>query len=138
MDIETKLYEEILSELEKLKGHEAGSTEHKAILDEVTKLMDRAIEIEKINASATEKTAAREADEKLKNMELELEREMKQKQLDEDRKDRLARNWIAGIGLGVTTVSGVWMTLKGLKFEETGSICSPLVRGWLTKWIPRK
>ena len=66
----------------------------------MTKLMDRAIEINKINTDAQYKT---------ENMEL-------------DEKDRKVRNILTALGIILPTGVSIWGTLKTLKFEEVGTI----------------
>ena len=111
MKNETMLHEEIQSELDELSKIEVGSEKYKVAVDGVAKLMDRAIEIDKINADAQEKVESREA-----------EIDLKLKQLEEDKKDRKVRNGIAIAGIGIPAVVSIWGTLKTLKFEEVGTV----------------
>ena len=116
MNNEMLLHEEIRYELEKLRGMEVGTDEHKTAVDGVTKLMDRAIEIDKINVEHAHNAEAR-ADE---------------------RKDRIARHTLTALGIAVPTATAVWGTLKSLRFETTGTVTTIFGRGWLNKLLPRK
>lgn len=116
MNIETSLHREIQAELELLRSKEVGSEEHKATVDSVTKLVDRAIEMEKLN----------------------IEHEDKAAQMKEDKKDRLIKNILTAAGIIIPTVTGIWGTYKTLKFEETGTITSMAGRNWVNKLFPKK
>ena len=112
MNIETLLHKEIKSELEELKKTQVGSDDHTKGVDGVAKLMDRAIEMEKLN--------------------LENEKE------EEGRKDRLIRNCISIGGIVLPIVVTIWGTLKTLKFEETGTVTTIMGRGFINKLLPKK
>ena len=116
MDIEKMLHEEIANELDELRGLEVGSDQYKAVVDGVTKLADRAIEIDKLNAEHDERVKARESEER----------------------DRKTKNWLTG----VSTVGGmaltVWGCLKSWKFEETGVVTSAAGRRFIDSLFKRK
>jgi hypothetical protein len=127
MRIENLLHEEIEKELHSLEGMDTGSDEYKIAVDGLTKLVDRAIEIDKFNNECEEKSKERK-----------FEEDMRIKQLEEDKKDRLIKNVIAGAGIAVPSVITVWGTLKSLKFEETGTITTAIGRGFINKLLPKK
>ena len=122
MKNETLLHEEIESEFKELKKLEAGSEKYKLAVDGLTKLVDRAIEIDKLNDSAEDRREARDAD-----------MEIKQQQLHEDVKDRKVRNGIAIAGIIIPTAVTIWGTLKSLKFEETGTITTNAGRNFISR-----
>ena len=66
MEIETLLHKEIIHELEVLRGLDTGSDAYRATVDGVTKLTDRAIELEKISIESQEKAEDRETENELK------------------------------------------------------------------------
>lgn len=145
MDIETLLQEEIVSELETLKDLEKGGTEYKATVDGLTKLIDRAIEMDKYNIEREDKTSEREfeREQKLNQMEeekreREFEREYKLTQMKEDKIYRWVDNVLKGLGIGLPLAVTVWGTLKSLKFEETGTVTTPIGRGFISKLIHKK
>lgn len=127
MSIKTLLDEEIRGEIENLKDVEAGTDQHKAAVDSLTKLLDRSIEMDKIDYELQEKYDSREAELKLK-----------EKQIEDERRDQKIKNILSGIsivgGMGLT----VWGTCKSIKFEETGSFTTIMGRGFIQKLLPKK
>lgn len=145
MDIETLLHEEIESELQTLGELDAGSSEYKAVVDGLTKLIDRAIEMDKFNIAHNEKLEEREfeKEQKLKQMEeerleREFERNHKVMQMEEEKKDRFIKNVLNGVGIGLPVAVTIWGTLKSLKFEETGTVTTLIGRGFINKLLPKK
>ena len=127
MGFQRILSEEIQSEFEELKKMELGTEEYKATVEGLTKLMDRAIEMEKIDIECQERVETRD-----------IENDLKTKQMKDDQKDRLVRNSIAVAGIVIPSVITVWGTLKSLKFEEEGTITTMVGRGFINKLIPKK
>lgn len=111
MKNEAMLNDEIKSELEELSKIEVGTEQYKIAVEGIAKLMDRAIEIDKINTDAQYKT---------ENME--IENSFKEKQMEADEKDRKVRNILTALGIILPTGVSIWGTLKTLKFEEVGTI----------------
>lgn len=122
MRIETKLHEEIQEELKGLKQIELGTDEYRATVDGLTKLMDRAIEINKLDSDREDKLDQQA-----------VEMEFKTRQLEEDIKDRKVRNRITIAGLVVPTVVTIWGTLKTLKFEESGTVTTNAGRNFINR-----
>ena len=122
MKNETMLHEEIQSEFEELKKIEVGSDTYKTAVDGLTKLMDRAIEIDKLNVGAEERLDARNID-----------AELRQEQLEADVKDRKVRNAISLAGIVIPTAVTIWGTLKSLKFEEDGTITTNAGRNFINR-----
>lgn len=108
MKNEVMLNDEIKSELNELGKLEVGTEEYKIAVEGITKLMDRAIEINKINTDAQYK--------------MEIENGFKEKQMELDEKDRKVRNILTALGIILPTGVSIWGTLKTLKFEEVGTI----------------
>ena len=101
MNVENLLREEVTSELQELKKMELGTDKYKMTVDGTTKLMDRVIELEKIQMEHDEKVASREA-----------ENEIKQAQLKAEKRNNVAKHTIAGISVGVgAIVAGIGMYL---------------------------
>ena len=115
-NIETLLHEEIQDGFDALSKMERGTEMHKTTVDEVAKLFDKAIEIEKIEIEAKDKAKARE----------------------EDRKDRRFKNGIAVGGIVLPLAVTIWGTFKTLKFEEEGTVTTIMGRGFINKLIPKK
>lgn len=127
MSIKTKLHIEIDEGFDKINEMEIGTDQHKAAVDEIVKLMDRAIELEKVENEAEDKKKTRENDKALRL-----------KQMEDENKDRLVRSCLTGAsilsGIGVT----VWGALKSWKFEETGTITSTAGRKFINNLFSKK
>jgi hypothetical protein len=127
MDIMTKLNTEIETLTKALEGMTPGTDPHKAAIDELTKLMDRAIKLQELENEQKNKELIREDDKALK-----LE------QAKEDKKDRLIKNIIAAAGIVLPLGVTIWGTRTSLKFEEEGTVTTILGRGFINKLIPKK
>lgn len=125
--IKTKLHIEIEDELDELSKMEVGTDQHKIAVDELTRLMDRAIELEKVENDAEDKKETREN-----------ENTLRLKQMEDEKKDRLIKNCLTGAsiisGIGVT----IWGALKSWKFEETGTVTSTAGRKFISNLFSRK
>lgn len=127
MSIKTLLEVEIEDEFDKLANMEPGTDEHKATVDSVVKLMDRAIELEKLADAAEEK----EKDRKFDN-------DLKLAQAKDERLDRIVKNCIGVAGIVLPICLTVWGTKTSLKFEEEGTITTAIGRGFINKLLPKK
>lgn len=127
MKLQNLLCDEITSEFEELSKLQVGTDEYKAAVDGITKLVDRAVEIEKLNNELDAKEIEREFDQ-----------DLKLKQIDEDRKDRRAKNTIAVAGIVIPVVVTVWGTIKTLKFEIDGTVTTMAGRNFINKLFARK
>lgn len=127
MKIEKLLHDEIQNEFEELKRMQLGGEEYRTTIDGLAKLVDRAVEIDKFNAEYQEKVDARE-----------IENNLKLKQMTDERKDRIWKNILTGLGIGVPAGLTIWGTLKSLKFEETGTVTTMMGRGFINKLLPKK
>lgn len=123
MSIQTLLNEEIKDEFSNLKKMELGSETYKTTVDGLTKLVDRAIELEKID---------NEQDEAYENRQVEFSK------IEDDRKDRLIRNILTGAGIIIPTAVTVWGTIKSINFEKEGTITTIMGRGFIQKLLPKK
>lgn len=127
MNVKTSLREEILTEIKELNKFEVGSDQHKAAVDSVAKLVDRAIELEKLDIDISEKEKDRENEMDLRLMTIE-----------EDRKDRFIKNCIAVAGIAIPSLITVWGTFKSFEFEKEGTITTIMGRGFINKLLPKK
>lgn len=100
MDIKKQLKEEVSEEIQNLKGIELGSEQYKTTVDGVTKLIDRSIELEKLDAENTRQAETR----------------------NEEKKDRLIKYGLQVGSIVLPIAVTIWGTLTTLKFEETGTI----------------
>ena len=125
--LEEMLHEESESQFEGLEGIKIGSEEYRNAVDGLSKLMDREIEISKLQAEREDKLESRAIETRLKN-----------RQLMDNKTDNMIRNGLTAAGLVVTAGLTIWGTLKTFKFEETGTITSSIGRGFIQRLIPRK
>ena len=115
MDIEKKLHDEIGREIDILKEVDEGSESYTNVVDGVTKLMDRALAIDKFNSEVEEK----------------------QKQMKEDRIDRITKNCLSAVGIILPICITVWGTKASFEFEKEGTVTTIMGRGFINKLIPK-
>jgi hypothetical protein len=127
MNIEHQLHVEIADELDNLSKMDVGTEEYRVTVDGVTKLVDRAIEMEKLAAAKEEQLVERKFD-----------RELKLQQMREEKLDRYVRNGIAIAGILLPIGVTIWGTLKSFEFEKEGTITTIMGRGFINKLLPKK
>lgn len=127
MNIKGLLEKEIQTEFEELGSMEAGTEEHKETVESLAKLMDRAIELEKLQSANEEKVKDREIDNDFKIM-----------QMNEEKQDRLIKNCIAVAGIVLPIVVTIWGAKATFKFEEEGTITTTMGRGFINRLFPKK
>lgn len=146
MDMNSRdlLEQAIVTELENLGSLPEGESKSNAV-NNLVALYKLKIDEEKIDVDADEKYNRRvmedehhQTDVEMRKDEIITERNLKQNAINEQRKDR----WITAGTTLITTVLGLvayntWFR-KGLKFEETGTITSPIIKNLLSKMIPSK
>lgn len=125
--MKTELKTEILDEIKELKSMQVGSDEHKAAVDSVTKLMDRAIELEKLEVE----TESRDIDRVNDNY-------YKEQEMKANKKDRIVKDIINVASIVIPTTLAVWGTFVTLKFEETGTVTTTAGRNFISKLFPKK
>lgn len=127
MRIEELLNKEICEDLEGLGELELGSDEHKAGVDVVTKLIDRKIELQKLEVEQRERSESRKADE-----------ELKAKQMKDGKVDRFVGYAINVAGILIPVAVTVWGTKVSLKFEEEGTITTAAGRNFFSRLFSKK
>ena len=123
-DMEKMLGEEIKTEFEVLKNTKPGDETHKATVDSLTKLMDRAIELKKFDATAAEENATRK-----------IETDLKLKQMQEEKRDRFIKNVMAGAKDVATIGVVIWGTVASMNFEKEGTLTTSAGRKHLNKLL---
>ena len=126
-----KVIGELLAELETT---EAGSEQHKALVDAIAKLEDRSLEMQRIQIDAADKAKARERE--FKNDV--LEHNLKCEQMSEDRVDRWVKNILTGLGIVSSAALAIWGTKKSFEFEKEGTITTIMGRGWVNRLFGKK
>lgn len=151
-EINKLMDEEIVSQIKGLKTLQAGSQEQTAAIKNLTALYEARINQEKVQLDADDKREKREmereqhrADETLRKSQAadeaaarERDLKLKEAQAEDQKIDRLVRAGIEMLGIGLPLVCyGHWFR-KGLKFEETGSITSSMMRNLINKFKTKK
>ena len=159
----TLLENEIKSELELLTEMETGSDERKVTVDELSKLIDRSINLKKLEIENQEKLKELEINKKLKMRQMRIDKELKERQLKLDEEaqkfkeeqakienelklkeikqnkiDKAVGHTLTVAGIAIPSILTIWGTLKSLKFEETGTVTTIMGRGFIQKLLPRK
>ena len=127
MSVKALLNDEIEDEIEQLRKVELGSDQHKIAADALAKLLDKSIEMDKLDLEYQDRFEAREA-----------ENELKQKEIEDEKKDRKVKNILTGVSVIGGFALTVWGTCKSIKFEETGSFTTIMGRGFIQKLLPKK
>lgn len=127
MSMKTLLNEEIENEFKLLGKMQPGTEEYKTTVDGLVKLVDRAIEIDKVNNESREKVESQEFDERFRLT-----------QAGYENKDRLIKNCIAVAGIVIPSVITIWGTVKSIEFEKEGTITTIMGRGFINKLLPKK
>ena len=130
MDIENLLIDEVKYELEELRGLSMGSKEHEIAVGDLAKLMDRAIELEKLNILDKENFKKRE--------DVAFEKEFKLSQMKEEQKAQKVRVYIDVAGIVLPCIVTIWGTLKSFEFEKEGTVTTIMGRGFINKLLPKK
>ena len=127
MSVKHLLNEEIVSEIENLNKVPLGSEEHKIAADALAKLLDKSIEMDKLDLEYQDKAESREAANNLKLAEIE-----------EEKKDRRVKNVLTGVSVIGGFALTVWGTIKSIEFEKNGTITTIMGRGFIQKLLPKK
>lgn len=127
MKVETMLHDEILNEFEELKKLEVGSDGYRAAVDGISKLLDRAIEYDKLDAECNERSLNRG-----------FEEDYKLQLAEDEKRDRRIKNGITIAGIVIPSVITIWGTIKSLNFEKEGTVTTIMGRGFINKLLPKK
>lgn len=126
MSMITLLDVEIEELFDKLSKLSPDSKEYGTVNDNLAKLMDRRLEIEKLEKSETQ------AEKQLKMTEAQAE-----KQLKEDRKARVVKNIIDVGAIVLPLAVTIWGAALSFTFEENGTISSTMGRKFMDKLIKK-
>lgn len=127
MSIKHRLSEEIEKELEDLQRMKLGSDEHRTAVDELTKLVDRYNELEKLDGEREEKAANRLIDD-----------EFKTAQTKRDTINKWIDHGIAIAGIILPLAVTIWGTKASFRFEKEDSVTTIMGRGFINKLLPKK
>ena len=119
--------EEIVDELNQLRGMEVGTEAYRTTVDGIVKLMKESNETKRLDAELKKTEEAHE-----------FEKNLKLKQAKEEKIDRWVKNGLTALSIGSGILLTVWGTNKTLRFEETGTITTTAGRkftGKLFSWL---
>lgn len=123
MSMITKLHVEIDDRFDDLAKLDPSSKEYSAAVDSIVKLMDRAIEIEKLETSEAQN---------------EITKSQNEKQMKEDRKSRLVKNLIDAAGIVLPLAVTIWGARASFRFEEEGTITTAAGRKFMDRIFSKK
>ena len=138
MDIENLLYDEIQTDFEKLRDENLEPEKRKVTVDELTRLMDRAIEMKKLENDYNEKVAARESEQQEKAEARLSEQAIELQKMEEEKKDRIVRNIIGGAGVILPLIVTVWGTKVSMAFEKDDSFTTIAGRNFVSNLFRKK
>ena len=124
MSVKDMLEAEIKAVLESIEDMDPKTDEYKKAADELTKLMDRLNEMEKIELESERATN---------------EHYIKLAQFRCDKKYRMIDTVVKVIGIAVPAILTVWGTAVTLKYDEKGIFPSTNIgRGFINNLLPKK
>lgn len=127
MNITTMWSEEIKAELEELKNMEVGSDQYKVTVEGITKMMDRELEMQKIDMDAVAKVHEREFD-----------HDLRERQFKDEKKDRFIKNALTAVSVVGGFALTVWGTVVSMRFEKEDTFTTIMGRGFINKLLPKK
>lgn len=150
--IKQLLNQEIESELKTLGDMEMGSEEQSKATNDLAKLLDKSIELEKIRLDNKQKFEKQNLEFELKEKELDIKKEelkiketelenqkletdLKRKQVIDERIDKIVKNVLTAVSIVGGFTLTVWGTKKSFEFENTGSITTIMGRGFINKLL---
>ena len=127
INLETLLHTELADGFDALSKVKKGSDEYTKMVDGQTKLLDKVIELDKLNIEHDLEIESRK-----------FENDLKLAQFKEDRIDRWVKNILTGLGIAIPAGCTIWGVLKSLKFEETGTVTTTAGRSLFPKLFSKK
>ena len=127
MDTKELLEAEIEAEFDRLANMAIGSDEYKVTVDGLTKLIDKKIEMDKVEREFEEKALARVN-----------ENEAKKKRSWLDTLSTIGNIAVPVFVFVGETVRIVWGTNKTLRFEETGTVTTTAGKSFFSKIFSKK
>lgn len=123
MNIKQLLSNEVVRELDQLKNVELGTEQYRTTVNGVSALVDKTIELIKLENDEQERLDRKE---------------LSVKTMNSEKKDRLVKDGIAVASILIPSVITIWGTFKSFEFEKTGTITTIMGRGFINKLLPRK
>lgn len=124
VNVENLLYDAIGEGFENYRQEELGSEKRRAAHNETTQLLDRAIELERIESEREEKAAARES-----------EKVLKERQMKFDKRKAVA-DIVVGVGTLVANMVFTGVVIKkSMDFERTDTFTSTVGRDYAKRGL---
>lgn len=118
-ETQTKLHGAIRDDFEYLKGTDGTAEERKARVAELGVLLDKAIEIEKLEAVREDNN-------------------LKKQTAKDEKVDRIVKNSLSALGIVLPLGVTIWGALKSWEFEEKGFVSSFFGKLFMNKLGPKK
>lgn len=138
----------ITRQLKAMEDLGVGSDAYKSAVESLTKMIDRMNEIDKINLDYHQREDERKhysQDYSLRKAQMvdeaesrDREYKLREKQMADEKKDRRVQHGLTIVSIATNVGLVVWGVYKTFKFEETGTVSSPLGRGFINKLLPMK
>ena len=138
MEVKELLEKELRRELEEMGDLDYGSDEYKVTADGVAKLLDKYIAMDKMILESQDKFDSRDAEIKFKKEQVDVENDIKRKQIRDERIDRIVKNVLTAASIFGGFALTVWGTRASFEFEKEGSITTIMGRGFINKLFPKK
>lgn len=126
MRIDTLLRDEIENEFSELGKMGVGTEQYRATVEGLTKLVDRAIELDKFEAELQEKVDSRMSD-----------YELRLQAAKDDKINRIVSHGINVVGIVLPVLVTIWGTKASFEFEKEGTISTLMGRGFINKLLPK-
>lgn len=122
--IKSLLKKEIEAEFLELEKIQIGTDDYKTSVDGITKMIDKSIEISKMEADIDSKKEA-----------LYAETDLELKKQKNEHFNRMIVNILSGASIVSGVVLTIWGTYKTLKFEETGTVTTTAGRSFINSVV---
>lgn len=109
-----------------------------ALSKRLSLLVTKAVEAEKIDLENELKSRQFDEEIDFKRNQLVTDNSIRVQQLEDNRKDRMWQYLLTGAGIIIPSLITIWGTLTSLKFEEEGTITTPVGRGFINELFKRK
>lgn len=126
MSIKTLLEDEIKEEIKELSKTDTGSKEYEIASNGLSKLIDKKLEMEKLDLDVEYKRAALESEERMKIRQMEMEKT-----------DQKVKNVLTGVSIGGGFALTIWGALKSWEFEKEGTVSSFFGRLFMNRFTKK-
>lgn len=128
MSVKELLEQEIKENLEAMGNMAAiNSVEYRDAANNTAKLIEKLTEMERLELEHQDKKQSRQE-----------ENDLKLKQMNDDKKDRLIKNVLTGVNVVGGLALTVWGTITCIEFEKTGTITTVPGREHLKKLFSKR